>query len=135
MASAILEQLRLPRRGFSLEVFVDRAGAVVGRPIRLVPFVCPPHGHGGLLRTQSSYLLFFRTNTDPLFRASIVYHELSHLLLGHGPVSDPAQLYDTAQEREADLLADIFLRCSLGWPAAGGATARERDRQLWAVFD
>ncbi|HEX6971019.1 MAG TPA: hypothetical protein VF234_02225, partial [Limnochordia bacterium] len=134
VAGTILDRLDLPARGFTVRTFVERAGAVLGHPIRLVPYTCPPQAHGALVRTQRHYLLFFRSNTDPLFGGLIVYHELAHLFLGHAPLGRTARLYDPAEEREADALAAILLSCSLGWGMISSRRIRESDRRLWTVF-
>jgi hypothetical protein len=113
--------------------FVDQLAERRGRPIRLLPL---PAGLGheapcGIwLATEHEDWVFVERATSPLHRDHILFHELAHMLFGHG--DDRSQIdpvpgvlgnldgdmvrrvlgrtsYTTEEEQEAEMLASLIL--------------------------
>jgi IrrE N-terminal-like domain len=79
-----------PPPAASLTDFCDRLGGQRGRPIVLLPFVGDGQSPSGLWLkgTQRDYVCYDAA-TSPMHQEAIIWHELSHMLLGHpGPVAD-----------------------------------------------
>lgn len=92
---AVREQCRRimlgPPPAVGLPDFCTRLGELRGRPILLVPFPAPADAPSGMwVSGQRRDYVFFDDSTSPVHQEAIIWHELSHLLLGHpGPALDP----------------------------------------------
>ncbi|MGH3829240.1 MAG: hypothetical protein ACRDRS_02125 [Pseudonocardiaceae bacterium] len=131
--------LRPPLR---VEVLCQRLGARQGRPIRLVAHPLPVPGPFGLwIGTESADYILYQSETTRIHQDHIILHEVGHIIAGHHnndtgdeywqqmmPDISPEIIrralrrtyYDTAEEREAELLATIIMNI-MGWtPATRG---------------
>lgn len=123
---------------FTIDDFCSLLSIARGRPIRIIPVDLPSRAAscGAWLATASAdYVCVDSTAPAPL-REHIVLHELSHIICDHGGIPaaekvtqygllDPSTvrrmlertLYDSAEEREAELLAsEIGSRINRGQP-------------------
>lgn len=81
---------------FQPTVFVSRLAALRGLTIRLVPFPMLGSANGFCLRVgETEYLVFYEPDVSPQTLARILYHEAAHIILGHVPISTPAQIAET----------------------------------------
>jgi hypothetical protein len=114
-AHGILEQVGLAHGPFTAEELAAQSQRVLGCPVLLLPFECPPRGDGAVFRASERYVVCFRSNTDDLHRRHIIMHELAHMYLGHQTtVSDGWLVFSSADEAAANLLADQLVALSLG---------------------
>lgn len=124
-----------------VEVLCQRLGTRQGRPIRLVAYPLPVPGPLGLwIRTESADYILYQAETTRIHQDHIILHEVGHIIAGHHndeiedrywqqmmPDISPASIrralrrtyYDTAQEREAELLATIIMNIMGRTPVAG----------------
>lgn len=146
----------------------DRLGTKRGRPIRLIPHPLPVPGPGGLwLATTHMDVILFQAEATAGHQEHIILHEIGHLISDHpgdeGDEGDDELLselmpdlppeavkralrrtgYDTAHEREAELVATVIKEWAtlLGHlepnpsPHGGDTASRLRaalgDRQGW----
>jgi hypothetical protein len=135
---------------FTIDDFRSALSAARGRPIRIVPLALPPRaGSCGawLAAANADYVCVDRNAPAPL-REHIILHELSHIICDHRgiPTADrftqygllapstvkrilARTLYDSAEEREAELLAsEIGSRINRGRPRL--ATADDRTQRI-----
>lgn len=119
-----------------IEVLCQRLGTRRGRPIRLVAHPLPVPGPVGVwIGTGSADYILYQSETTRLHQDHIILHEIGHIIAGHHnddttdqywqqmmPDISPEIIrralrrtyYDTAQEREAELLATMIMNI-LGW--------------------
>ena len=134
---ARLRQLDLPNP-FDVQSFCERLAARRGRPILLYPARSESGPYGLWVAGPSLDVVFYEEETSALHQDHIILHELCHILCGHQPVPlsdaelarllcphlDPATVqqvlnrasYSTDEEREAELLASLILRQTVGGP-------------------
>jgi hypothetical protein len=121
-AESILLRAGLADRPFTPEELVARSELVVGHPITLMLFECPPGGDGAVFWANGRYIICYRTNTDEIHRRHIIMHEFAHMYLGHRPAIKNGWITFTADEEQyADLVAEHLVDCSLNphtprWP-------------------
>jgi len=123
---------------FAIEDFCSLLSAARGRSIRIIPVDLPPRAAscGAWLAAASVDYVCVDRNAPALLREHIILHELSHIICDHRgtPAAerltqygllDPSTvkrmlertLYDSAEEREAELLAsEIGSRINRGQP-------------------
>jgi hypothetical protein len=111
---------------FTTEDFCSLLSSARVRPIRIIQVDLPPGAGscGAWLASASADYVCVERNVPALLREHIILHELSHIICDHGgaPIAerlmqygllDPSTvrrmlertLYDSAEEREAELLA------------------------------
>ncbi|MFC0544698.1 hypothetical protein [Kutzneria chonburiensis] len=94
----------------------DRLAARRGKPIRLVPYPIEIPGPFGLwFATDSADFIVYQQETTRPHQNHIILHELGHMIAEH-PSDDESTAfvarrtcYDSAHEREAELIATIIL--------------------------
>jgi len=94
----------------------DRLAARRGKPIRLVPYPIEIPGPFGLwFATDSADFIVYQQETTKPHQNHIILHELGHMIAEH-PSDDESTAfvarrtcYDSAHEREAELIATIIL--------------------------
>ncbi|GIE86825.1 hypothetical protein [Actinoplanes regularis] len=145
-----LDGLDIPQP-FNLEKFCDAVAERRGRPLYLhdLPFpASPEHAYGLYIGTDDSDHVFLEAQTSGWHRDLIGCHEIAHLLLDHHgapedladdvfPDLGPAlirrmlsrQVYDTDDERQAEVLASMILDRAARLPSshhAGNGTPTGR---------
>jgi IrrE N-terminal-like domain len=125
---------------FDAERLCQEVGDRIGHPITLMPTAMPADGPSGLVITGArAHYLCYDSGTRPLHQQHIIAHELGHLIAGHTsePVADadlaagallstldPEMVrralardagYDSREEREAEIIADLLLRRAHSW--------------------
>jgi hypothetical protein len=111
---------------FDIDDFVSVVSSARGRPIRIVALDFPPRAGscGAWVASANADYVCVDRHVPPLLREHIILHELSHIICDHSgtPTAeqltqygllDPSivrrmlerSLYDSAEEREAELLA------------------------------
>ncbi|MEJ3742145.1 hypothetical protein WEI85_02435 [Actinomycetes bacterium KLBMP 9797] len=122
---------------FDAERLCREVGERTGRPVRLLPTAMPADGPSGLVVTAArAHYLCYDTGTVPLHQQHIIAHELGHILAGHTAdrelAADDGLLttldgemvrrvlardggYDSRQEREAELIAELILERAHSW--------------------
>ena len=131
----------------NVATFSSVIGTQRGRPIHLEGVRLPPDLSGLWLPGASEDYLFCSWDTVPAQRGHIILHELSHILCGHRALVADAEVllrqqlplldsdatrrklgrsrYDTRSEREAEMLATMFVR---RWEAARPHARRAGDQ-------
>lgn len=151
---AIVRQLNIPTP-FDARDFCDMVATQRGRPIVLRPTPMGRAIYGVWLATASTDIILYERETSPVHQRHIIVHELAHILCDHQPTRvapeeapalpstelDPERIqttmyramYSAAEEQEAELLASLILRRTVGVaprhtspPAAGSARLLQR---------
>lgn len=124
----LVRALTLDSSAASIEFVAASVGTSLGRRVVLRPSTLGPHGvSGAWLEMQAEDVILFEATTSPRHQAQIIAHELGHMVCGHAGTPQPAgspQLdlaagaaghmlarhsYDDADERDAELVADLLL--------------------------
>ncbi|MFJ4649654.1 hypothetical protein ACIP5Y_00095 [Nocardia sp. NPDC088792] len=138
----------------------QRVGEQRGRPIRLVPHPIPiPGPFGAWIATKRADYILYQQETTRAHQDHIILHELGHLLAGHCTDEQDDNLirqlnpssvlspdivrralrrtsYDTAEEREAEMVATIILEwASVLDRVTPQSTSHESVRRLGASLN
>lgn len=121
---------------FDAERLCREVGERVGQPIHLLPVSMPADGPSGLVVAgPRAHYLCYDSGTRPLHQQHIIAHELGHIIAGHTVGREPGAEavlstldeemvrrvlardggYDSGQEREAELIAELLLRRAHSW--------------------
>lgn len=138
-ASRLARRL-MPSDG-DLTGFLENLGRHRGRPLTLIEDQTPQSlGRSGLcLMTDEADYILVEAAAGPSRRATIICHEVSHLLLGHGGDSPLDIAEDLAPDLEPGLVARMLARHSYASPAEQEAevvatmVVAERTRRQQAV--
>jgi hypothetical protein len=132
-----LGELDLPKP-LTVEAFRDAVAERRGRPIECRPVAFGTGLSGGWIPGTDRDFVFYERDTTLVHQEQIILHEVSHILCGHRPPrvaaqevaallfpDVPASLvqrmlqragYSTEEECEAELLASLVLRRTIGGP-------------------
>lgn len=113
---------------FDLDEFRRRLECHRRRPIFLIDTPSLPEAVSGLwLGTGDGDYVFYPQGVTPLYRAHVVLHEFSHMLLGHGAAAKDRRCIAELLTPE---LSSRIVQLALG--RSGYSTAEERDAELMA---
>jgi hypothetical protein len=149
----VLRTLALSAADSAVQSLTSRIEADRGRPLRLIPVAQEGLPCGMWVSLEDADLVYYSAVASPGHQRHIICHELAHLLLDHpgadvtrnaarllftgvDPRTVTAMLsrssYDTAEEREAELLATLILQ---GRRTADRPTERDaRVRRLTSAM-
>jgi len=115
--AARLARRLMPSDG-NLDGFLTNLGQRRGRPLTLVEGqMSQALGRSGLcLMTNEADYILIEPDTSPSRRATIICHEVSHLLLGHEGESSAGIAASLAPDLAPSLVARMLARHSYGTP-------------------